>query len=110
EDGQCLLVAVGGLVVAALPPQEAAEVAQGAGVAEPVAELAEDRQGLLEVVGGLPVAALPPVHAAEAAQRVGFRGVVAAVAGGLQRLSVDLERVAVVPASVEVAEQDRGQA
>ena len=73
----------GGLLVAALLHVDEAEVVQRAGLAGPVAGLAEQGQGLLEVVGGLLVAALPQ-STMPSGQRVGLGGAVAGAAGGAQ--------------------------
>ena len=66
---------VGGLLIAALPLVDEAEVAQVAqrdGFAITVADLAGQGQGLLEMVGSLLIATLPQVDGAEAAKCMGF--------------------------------------
>jgi hypothetical protein len=63
---------VGGLLIAALPLVDEAEVAQRDGFAITVADLAGQGQGLLEMVGSLLIATLPQVDGAEAAKCMGF--------------------------------------
>ncbi len=59
EQGDGLLVVLGGLLVVALPVVDVAEVSQCVGFAGPVADLTEQGQGALVVLGGMVVAALP---------------------------------------------------
>ena len=76
-QGQGLLVVLGGLPVAALPPVDDAKVVQRAGFAIAVIDRAGQGEGLLVVLGGLLVVALPLVDEAEVVQRTGFADPVA---------------------------------
>src|SRR5215472_17090531 len=110
EQGQGLLVVAGSLRVAAQPLMDNAEVAQCTGFSGPVSGLAVQRQRLLEVVSGLLVAAHPPGDRTETGQRGRLGTAVTGLAGRTGGVTVDGDRFGEVAASVEVAEQDSGQA
>ena len=102
-------MAVRGLLVAAPPFVDGAEVGQRDGLAPAVADRGRRGQRLLVVVGCLLVAALPPADDAEVGERDRLGGAVAEQAGRVVRVAVDGHRVGVVAAGLQVAVQGGGQ-
>ena len=67
-------------------PPHGPEVAEGVGLAEPVAEVAVDAQGLLQRLGRARVITRQPPHGPEVVEGVGLAEPVAEVAVDAQRL------------------------
>src|ERR1035438_84615 len=109
EDRQRPPQVDGRLPIPTLPPIDNAEVAKRPGLARVVADLAEDCQRLPELADRLLVPTLPGVEGAKAPQCVSLRRAVAGLPGGVQSVSVHDTAFGVVPADLEVAEQDRSQ-
>src|SRR6516164_1530263 len=80
-DGQRLLVAFGGLCVAALPVPGPAEAGQRVGFYPPVTDLTGCGNGPPQVAGGLLITGLPVMGVPKAGQAVTLAGPVPDLAG-----------------------------